>query len=864
MRRKLFFSRRFLPVFMAAALIAGGIPVSAGELTSGETEVSEESVETGQDILEESPIAAQTDETEMGAAEVLSNELTGDSEEEFLSSPEEDILSGDETKDGIRYIKGRPLTEEERKEQLAPMQNLHEFPQIPDIKSDFRAVPEAGRLSPLPVRYDAREKGIVTSVKNQMPYGACWAFAMASIMETSLLKQGAGAFDLSEEHLCYFFSNRVGDVLGNTDRDYNYHHMYNWTGVKDYHESGNDRLVAEFLSTWSGMASEEEFPLLTNSSHTEFIYQNHDPSGAYRADAYLEDSVFSDYSVERMKRLLMEYDSVSIMYNAIDTYYNPDTAAYCYTGSQAVNHVVTVVGWDDNYSKENFNEISNVSSDGAWIVKNSWGDYWGAEGYFYLSYEDESISDLVCATAVPYSEYSNNYFYDGSSAINSHPLDSGEGMACVFETKADGIHQEILGEIVTHTWTDNSVYSIQVYTDLKDRNNPVSGTPAYEKPIIYSQSIQGIDTISVPEVVLEPGSYYSVIVTNQGKNVIDYGVEADAEYGWCSFDAETEEGQGFICADGQWTDLHSEDESQAMCPRIKAHTKRSGMAVSAPASVKAEAKGYNKIQISWDAVPGCDGYTVYRREENGPMKGRVSVLGDNSCTYLDKDVKSSGFYIKPGVTYTYTVRAYVLENGEKKFSKHSAEASARTEMGTTHTTVRTNNNLYNTLSWNKIDGAEGYYVYRRIPGKAWECIKVLKGAGSLKYQDRQVKSLETYQYMVKAYRTIQGKNWYSPYRCSGKIVTSPAVQKLSSAVSTKEGIRLTWKPQEKCSGYRIYRIDKNGVKKRLTDIKNGKTAVYVDKTAKKGQKYTYYVQAFAREFYGTAYSKYEKKSAVRK
>ncbi len=140
-------------------------------------------------------------------------------------------------------------------------------------------------------------------------------------------------------------------------------------------------------------------------------------------------------------------------------------------------------------------------------------------------------------------------------------------------------------------------------------------------------------------------------------------------------------------------------------------------------------------------------------------------MGDTSCTYLDKDVKSSGFYIKPRVTYTYTVRAYVMNDGKKKFGAHSAGVSAKTEMGTTATTVRTNNNMYNSLSWNKIDGADGYYVYRRIPGNSWECIKVLKGGNSLKYQDKKVKSLETYQYMVRAYRSIEGKKWYSPYHC---------------------------------------------------------------------------------------------------
>ena len=104
-------------------------------------------------------------------------------------------------------------------------------------------------------------------------------------------------------------------------------------------------------------------------------------------------------------------------------------------------------------------------------------------------------------------------------------------------------------------------------------------------------------------------------------------------------------GRAFLYTGGQWLDLHSENEAQAMCPRIKAHTKTGELAVGVPASVKAEVKGYNKIQLSWESVPGCDGYTVYRKEGNGPVKGRVSVLGDTSCTYLDKDVKSSGFIL---------------------------------------------------------------------------------------------------------------------------------------------------------------------------------------------------------------------------
>ena len=47
------------------------------------------------------------------------------------------------------------------------------------------------------------------------------------------------------------------------------------------------------------------------------------------------------------------------------------------------NHAICVVGWDDNYSKDNFN--SKPAGDGAFLIKNSWGS---TQSYFYISYYD--------------------------------------------------------------------------------------------------------------------------------------------------------------------------------------------------------------------------------------------------------------------------------------------------------------------------------------------------------------------------------------------------------------------------------------------------------------------------------------------
>lgn len=57
----------------------------------------------------------------------------------------------------------------------------------------------------------------------------------------------------------------------------------------------------------------------------------------------------------------------------IGEYLDTDTWAHYTSESAALNHAVTMVGWDDAYSKENFLEGKQPPADGAWLVKNSWG-----------------------------------------------------------------------------------------------------------------------------------------------------------------------------------------------------------------------------------------------------------------------------------------------------------------------------------------------------------------------------------------------------------------------------------------------------------------------------------------------------------
>ena len=298
---------------------------------------------------------------------------------------------------------------------------------------------------------------------------------------------------------------------------------------------------------------------------------------AYDTSAYIEDAIFSQYTVERTKQLLMEYNSVSAMIYMLDNYYYPDTASYSCPQSGLVNHAVTIVGWDDTYSKENFPSASGVKNDGAWIVKNSYGKNWGKNGYFYLSYEDKSITNLVSNTAVTTPAYPNNYFYDGAAAgtvtFPGNTINNGYYVSNIFKATAGNGKDEELGEIVTAVPQDNTDFQIQVYTDLKNTSDPTSGTPAYAESVDYTQPLAGIHTIHLNTPVKIPqGTFYSVVIRIPDGSNKFYVEKTTTSTSWFTATAGIDPDQSFFSTSGKkWYDAGNHQYN--CCFSVKAHTK---------------------------------------------------------------------------------------------------------------------------------------------------------------------------------------------------------------------------------------------------------------------------------------------------
>ena len=566
--------KRTLALLLAGSVLFTNIPVSANavsdielsadESASDETDntgntVTNDTVDISIDSIDENTASSTVDDSsELQSAapddSTSSDDFSSDDDEAVFSSGSESPNS-----ENIDYILGRPMTDEERQAQLAPLQNLDAFAPEPEVDSNIGIASYAL----YPGTYNANEERFVTEVKNQRNTSLCWAFSLASNLETSLLTREQKYYDLSEEQLAYFWANRVNDPLGNTPND-------KITRTQsDYHGTGNGRVASFFLSTWSGMTTEEKVPFQSSAVTWP-------DSLAYDTSAYMEDAIFSQYTVDRTKQLLMEYNSVSAMIYMLDNYYYPDTASYSCPQSGLVNHAVTIVGWDDTYSRENFPSASGVNNDGAWIVKNSYGKNWGKNGYFYLSYEDKSITNLVSNTAVTTPAYPNNYFYDGAAAgtvtFPSKTINNGYYVSNIFKATAGNGKDEELGEIVTAVPQDNTDFQIQVYTDLKNISDPTSGTPAYAEPVDYTQPLAGIHTIHLNTPVKIPqGTFYSVVIRIPDGSNKFYVEKTTTSTSWFTATAGIDPDQSFFSTSGKkWYDAGNQYNC---CFSVKAHTK---------------------------------------------------------------------------------------------------------------------------------------------------------------------------------------------------------------------------------------------------------------------------------------------------
>ncbi len=349
-----------------------------------------------------------------------------------------------------------------------------------------------------PDKYDLREYGLVSPVKYQGNYGTCWTFSAIAAIESQLIKYRP-YIDLSEWHLAYF--NFYGEDA-----------MKPMSDLSFYDAGGHVTFATSVLSQWKGPVSESVLPYDTKEIDPELMYKSeYHVQDSYILNSYSQSKITDDiltFSVSQIKHFLLNKTPVSVNFR-FENSYNPKTSAQYSDTANIPNHAVLIVGWDDNFSRKNF--LDTPESDGAWLVKNSWGTDWGDNGYFWISYEDKTLTDTNCIDIESNDNYSHNYQHDTLDFTATVTADNEDRKSSYMANIFTAESSEYVTAAGFYTTDNNADYEITVYTGLKDDKDPTSG----KKSTVTKgrQAYAGYHTVKLSEPVeITKGEKFSVVV----------------------------------------------------------------------------------------------------------------------------------------------------------------------------------------------------------------------------------------------------------------------------------------------------------------------------------------------------------------
>lgn len=464
-----------------------------------------------------------------------------------------------------------------------------------------------------PDKFDLREINKVNPVRDQGNVLCCWSFAAIASLESNILMKENKRYDFSEidiaTHNLYDRPNYVGTML---------------------------EAAAYFLRG--------EGPVLEN--HAPFPASG-EPKDVVRRDGNKPVMRVENINFipERQNPLDNDMFKKAIMENgAVDSYlhfyetledrakvYNKEKASFYwntdYTGAGSpLNHQVTIVGWDDNYSKENF--VNTPPGNGAFIAQNSWGPKWGDKGYFYVSYYDKYITKYMSTQflrGAPVKENDKIYQYDPLGFVTTTGVNDSNSVW--FANVFTSTEKEKFTSAGFYALGPNTTYELYLQPDYEKNgfNNAIKikkGTFEYG----------GYHTVKVDKPIdLIKDKRFAVLVkvTTPGE------VEPIAiEYPWEGYSskATANAGESFISGDGnEWNDLTDIYKNTNVC--LKAYTEKDNVSAAKPEniiSVKSAKALLAKDNDADNKKVIVQGYLTSKDAAFGEEK--VFILSDNKTS----------------------------------------------------------------------------------------------------------------------------------------------------------------------------------------------------------------------------------------
>jgi len=444
---------------------------------------------------------------------------------------------------------GNRLTEREDEEILQSVSE-EKFYKVGSVSPDTDR-----ENSPYPSSYDARDYGYVTAMEYQIS-GTCWAHATVAALETNAIKQGLAdnRLNLNEYHVVWNCANGYYEGITDSLND-----GYVAADLKAMLGNGGTPSKAGYaLLNFSGAITETTMPVdstgtsaLIQEMQAEMTFDN-----KYDREITAAEIISVSSNERKIKEALLEYGGLYLAFAYVpgsicDVSPSGELITTIYTGGKAASsyHAVELIGWDDDFSVDNFGQTQKPKGNGAWLCKNSYGANWGSlGGYFWISYEESSIYGITAVRAISNDEIDHVFMYDGVGYSTSV---TASAAANVFTTEED-----VRLTKFSPGNANSQNYTLKIYRLGESWNDPTDGT------LLYTQSgnFGGKRYADITgEVCLSAGDRFSIVIE---------GIKSCYTEGTSSSTRKftSNENESFYYRDGVWYDAAKQtNASEAKC-----------------------------------------------------------------------------------------------------------------------------------------------------------------------------------------------------------------------------------------------------------------------------------------------------------